>query len=326
MILSCECESLNLAVKFLTDYTLIAASAGGNTMDKITLPTLTVFTLTYNRAYCLHKCYESLLRQSSKDFEWLVVDDGSSDNTKELINNWINENKISIRYIYKENGGMHSGYNVAFDNIVTKLAVSIDSDDYMTDNAVALIIDYWQKNGSEKYAGIVGLNITSDGKVLGKTLPKQHSIKVYDYYNRLNGSGDKKMVYRPETIREYKSPEFAGERLFPTCYKYFLVDLHYDMLVLNEPLCVVEYMPDGFTNNIIKHYKPNLNSYIFYRKFIMSYPNATLSHRYRFAIHYVAECMLARKKHWLKESPRKFLTLLAIPFGIPLYFYILKKG
>src|SRR5699024_6228427 len=102
---------------------------------------------------------------------------------------------------------------------------------------------------------------------IGKPLPNLKRIKIYDYYNRLKGRGDKKMIYRPEIMRKFKSPEFKGEKLFPTAYKYFNVDLNYDMLVLNEPLCVVEYMPDGFTKNIIKHYKKNLNSYIYYRRF-----------------------------------------------------------
>ncbi len=290
------------------------------------MPTLTVFTPTYNRAYCLNKCYESLLRQTNKDFEWLVVDDGSTDNTKEIVDAWIAENKIQIRYIYKKNGGMHSGYNTAYENIFTELSVNIDSDDYMPDDAVEKIISFWRKYGDERYAGIVGLDIFENGDVLGTKLPDKKSIKIYDYYNRLKGKGDKTCVYRPETIRPFYSPEFEGERLFPTCYKYYNVDLKYDMLVMNEPLCVVEYMPDGFTSNIIKHYKPNLKSYIFYRKFIMTYPNATFAHKYRFAVHYVAECMLAKEKHWLKDSPKKLLTLFAIPLGIPLYFYINKKG
>lgn len=286
------------------------------------IETLTVFTLTYNRAYCLNRCYESLLRQTCKDFEWLVVDDGSTDNTRELVDKWKNENKIPIRYIYKDNGGMHSGYNVAYDNINTELAVSIDSDDYMTDNAVELITSFWKKNKNDKYAGIVALDITKDGDIIGKTLPNQKSIKIYDYYNRLHGSGDKKMVYRPEIIRKYKSPEFKGERLFATCYKYFMVDLTHDMLILNEPLCVVEYMTDGYTKNIIKTYKKNLNSYIFYRKFILNYPNATFSHRYRFAVHYVAECLLNKEKKWFKYAPKKNIVFLALPLGICLYWYL----
>lgn len=289
------------------------------------MPTLTVFTLTYNRAYCLNRCYESLLRQTSKDFEWLVIDDGSTDNTKGLIDEWTLERKIRIRYIYKDNGGMHSGYNVAYDNIFTELAVSVDSDDYLTDDAVEIIVKFWRENGAPKYAGIVGLDITKDGKIIGNSLPKQKSMKVYDYYNRMKGKGDKKMVYRPEVIRPFKSPEFEGERLFPTCYKYFEVDLKYDMLILNEPLCVVEYMEDGFTSNIMKSYKKNLNSYIYYRKFILEYPNATISHKYRFAIHYVAECLLHNEKKWLKKAPQKGLVFLAIPFGIVLYIYLLKK-
>lgn len=284
---------------------------------------ITVFTPTYNRAYCLNKCYESLKRQTSKNFEWLVIDDGSTDNTRELVESWKKEGNIPISYIYKQNGGMHSGYNTAYDNIFTELAVCIDSDDYMTDDAVEQIEKFWEENKAPQYAGIVGLDITEDGKVVGKPLPNVKSIKVYDYYNRYRGSGDKKMVYRPELMRGYRSPEFEGERLFPTCYKYFMVDLDYDMLVYNKPLCVVEYMPDGFTSNIMSHYKKNLNSYIFYRKFILTYPNATLAHKFRFAVHYVAESLLNNEKHWLINAPKKHIVLPAIIPGIALYYYLL---
>lgn len=290
------------------------------------MPTLTVFTLSYNRAYCLHKCYESLLRQTCRDFEWLVVDDGSTDNTKELVDGWIADRKIPIRYIYKKNGGMHTGYNTAFDNIFTELAVSIDSDDYMTDDGVQIILERWAEHKDDRYAGMVFLDITGDGNVIGTKIPERKSATVYDLYNRLGMKGDKKMVYRPELIRPFHSPEFEGEKLFPTCYKYFQVDLTHEMLLFNEPVCVVEYMPDGYTQNIIKLYKKNLNNYIFYRKYIMTYPNATLSHRYRFAIHYVAESLLAKDKRFLKNSPRKWLTIFAVPGGLLLYFYLQRKG
>ncbi|MDD6146661.1 MAG: glycosyltransferase family 2 protein [Oscillospiraceae bacterium] len=290
------------------------------------MATLTVFTLTYNRAYCLHKCYESLLRQSCKDFEWLIVDDGSTDNTKQIVDQWISQALIPIKYIYKENGGMHTGYNVAYDNIFTELAVAIDSDDYMTDDAVEKIVTFWSENKEEKYAGMICLDITQDGKTIGTELPHVKSATVYDLYNRMGVKGDKKEVYRPELIRPFRSPEFNGETLFPTCYKYFLVDLTHEVLILNEPVVVVEYMPDGYTKNIIKSYKKNLNNYIFYREFIMKYPRATFWHRFRFTIHYVAECMLAKRKKFISKSPRPFLTILALPFGVALYFYIQKNG
>ena len=290
------------------------------------MATLTVFTPTFNRAYCLHLCYESLLRQTCTDFEWLVVDDGSTDNTRALVNGWIQDGKISVRYIYKENGGMHTGYNTAYDNIDTELAVCIDSDDYMPDDAVEKIVTFWHQNKDERYAGIIGLDITVGGDLIGTRLPDVKSATVYDLYNRMGVKGDKKQVYRPELIRPFRSPQFEGEKLFPTCYKYFLVDQTHEMLILNEPLVVVEYMPDGYTKNIIKLYKKNLNSYIFYRKFIMTYPNATLWHRYRFAIHYVAESLLAKNKHYLKDSPRKLLTLFAVPPGLLLYIFLYFKG
>ena len=290
------------------------------------MATLTVFTPTFNRAYCLHLCYESLLRQTCTDFEWLVVDDGSTDNTRALVNGWIQDGKISVRYIYKENGGMHTGYNTAYDNIDTELAVCIDSDDYMPDDAVEKIVTFWHQNKDERYAGIIGLDITVGGDLIGTRLPDVKSATVYDLYNRMGVKGDKKQVYRPELIRPFRSPQFEGEKLFPTCYKYFLVDQTHEMLILNEPLVVVEYMPDGYTKNIIKLYKKNLNSYIFYRKFIMTYPNATLWHRYRFAIHYVAESLLAKNIHYLKDSPRKLLTLFAVPPGLLLYIFLYFKG
>ena len=290
------------------------------------MKTLTVFTLTYNRGYCIHKCYESLLRQTCDDFEWLVVDDGSTDDTRLIVERWIQEARIPIHYIYKENGGMHTGYNVAYDNIFTELAVAIDSDDYMTDDAVEKIVNFWEQNKEEQYAGLICLDITEDGKVIGTELPKVKSATVYDLYYRMGVKGDKKEVYRPELIRGFHSPVFPGEKLFSTRYKYFMVDLTHKMLIFNEPVVIVEYMPDGYTRNIIKLYKKNLNSYIFYRKFIMTYPNATLLHRYTSAIHFVAESLLSKDLNFLRNSPKKLLTLLAFPLGILLYFFILIKG
>lgn len=135
-------------------------------MDKKNLilknkPTITVFTPAYNRAYTLHLCYESLKRQTSKDFKWLIIDDGSTDNTKHLVDSWINENNgFEIKYIYKENGGMHTAHNKAYENIDTELNVCIDSDDYMTDDAIEKIVKFWEKNGEDKYAGIPCLRYT----------------------------------------------------------------------------------------------------------------------------------------------------------------------
>ena len=100
---------------------------------------ITIFTPAYNRAHTLHRTYESLLKQDCKDFVWLIVDDGSTDNTADLVKNWQSaDNGFEIRYIYKENGGMHTAHNTAYENIDTELNVCIDSDDCLADTVIIL--------------------------------------------------------------------------------------------------------------------------------------------------------------------------------------------
>ena len=103
---------------------------------------LTIFTPTYNRAHTLPRTYESLCKQKNKDFVWLIIDDGSSDNTEELVKNWQKENSdFTIEYVKKENGGMHTAHNVAYKNIHTELNMCIDSDDCIAENAVEKILN-----------------------------------------------------------------------------------------------------------------------------------------------------------------------------------------
>ncbi|HMQ45455.1 MAG TPA: glycosyltransferase family A protein [Mariniflexile sp.] len=132
---------------------------------------LTVFTPTFNRAFCLGQCYNSLINQTSKDFKWLIIDDGSTDNTKELVSTWIHENKIEIQYQYQANQGMHGAHNTAYELIDTELNVCIDSDDYMPDNAVKLILDFWEQFGNDTVAGIVGLDGNKQGEIIGTPFP-----------------------------------------------------------------------------------------------------------------------------------------------------------
>ena len=131
------------------------------------MKTLTIFTPAYNRAHTIGRTYQSLCHQTCKDFEWLVVDDGSTDGTQQLVEGWMAENKIPIRYIYQENQGMHGAHNTAYRNIDTPLNTCIDSDDYMPDDAVEKILACWKDHGSDQFAGIIGLDVTEDGQVIG---------------------------------------------------------------------------------------------------------------------------------------------------------------
>ena len=163
---------------------------------------LTIFTPTFNRAHTLPRTYKSLQNQDCKGFIWLIIDDGSYDNTKELVNQWIKEEKeFEIRYIYKENGGMHSAHNAAYRNIETVLNTCIDSDDELSDGAVSKILGKWNEIKDQDYAGIVALDADMDtGKVIGSGFPE--GIKEIGYYE-IAGSGDKKLIYRTEIINKY---------------------------------------------------------------------------------------------------------------------------
>ena len=193
------------------------------------MATLTVFTPTYNRAYVLKQCYDSLCRQTCKDFVWMIVDDGSSDNTKEIVDEWMaNDNGFEIRYVYKQNGGMHTGHNKAYELIDTELNVCIDSDDFMPDDAVELIVNFWEENKDSSYSGIIALDVYKNGQVIGKELPNKKSTTLSGYYQN-GGQGDKKLIYRTEIINKYPPyPEFEGEKFVPLDYKYLLADQDYE--------------------------------------------------------------------------------------------------
>lgn len=286
-------------------------------------PTLTVFTPTFNRAYTLALCYESLKRQTCQDFVWLIIDDGSTDGTKALVSGWMAEDKIAIRYIYQNNQGMHGAHNTAYENIDTELNVCIDSDDYMPDDAVEKIVSFWRRHGSDRVAGLVGLDATFGGEIIGTRLPEEiRTAKLSDLYEKHHVKGDKKLVYRSAlTKRIAPYPIFPGERYCPLAYKYLLIDQSYPLLIMNEVLCHVEYLPDGSSHNMIRQYLNNPRGFTVYRQASMTYA-PTLKARFRAAIHYVSSQLLMRNGHFLAESPNKIITLFAIPLGIALYIYI----
>lgn len=287
------------------------------------MKTLTVFTPAYNRAHTIGRTYESLCRQTCQDFEWLVVDDGSQDNTKELIEGWIKENKISIRYIYQQNQGMHGAHNTAYANIKTELNTCIDSDDYMPDDAVEKIVTFWKEHGSDKYAGILALDQEENtGRIIGTKFPEDMKESTLQGFYAAGGKGDKKLVYRTEVINQYPPyPLFEGERYVGLAYKYMLIDQDYKLLTLNEPLVIVEYQADGSSYNMFKQYWRNPKGFAFFRKTEMV-TTKSLKRKFMVCIHYVSSSIISKNKTFIQESPCKFLTVLAIPAGYLLYLKI----
>lgn len=284
--------------------------------------TLTVFTPAYNRAHTIVHTYESLCRQTCGDFEWLIIDDGSTDNLAAIVKKWQNEASFVIRYIYQENQGMHGAHNTAYRNITTELNVCIDSDDFMPDNAVELIVDFWKENKREDLAGVVGLDCRKDGSIIGTAFGADLKETTLSGYYAKGGKGDKKLVYRTDVIRKYPEyPVFGGEKYVGLAYKYMLIDKDYKLLAINEPLVIVEYQEDGSSNSMFRQYWNNPKGFAFYRKTEMLL-SPTLKRRFISCVHYVSSSIISRNNHFLKESPKKVMTFIAIPLGWLLYRYI----
>ena len=286
------------------------------------MKTLTIITTTYNRAYCLHQVYDSLVRQSCQDFIWLVIDDGSTDNTNELIKSYKDENKIEIEYYYKPNGGMHTARNEAYRRTHTEINTIIDSDDWVADGAIESIVNFWKENKRDDVAGIISLNANTKGEIIGsKTIPGLSECHYSDYRNKYNIHGDRKLIYRSDLSVLYPYPEFPGEKFYPPSYKFFMLDIDYKMLIMDKVTCIVNYNADSMTYNKYAQYKSCCKGFSHYRNEmirISKTPKIIIKHM----IHYIAESKMAQNPHYIVKCSKPIYALACYPLGILLYFYI----
>ncbi|MBR5079024.1 MAG: glycosyltransferase family 2 protein [Victivallales bacterium] len=284
------------------------------------MKTLTVITTTYNRAYCLHQVYESLLRQDTNDFIWLVVDDGSTDDTKEKIEVWKAEGKVDIQYAYKPNGGMHTARNFGYELVKTELNVIIDSDDWMPDNVISKVIQFWIENKRDNIAGIIALDAAPDGKVIGSSMPKNiRECHYREFFGKYKGYGDKKLIYRSELTRLYPYPEYPGEKFYPASYKFMMLDQKYTMLLMDEVVCIADYNPDSMTYAKYAQYKKCAKGFAHFRNETMR-----ISKDWKYImhqiIHYLVESRFAGERHYIQKCSR---PIWAILFWLPGYVYYL---
>lgn len=288
---------------------------------------LTVFTPAYNRAHTLPRTYKSLCDQQCKNFIWLIVDDGSTDNTAALVKQWqMQDNGFEIQYIYKENGGMHTAHNTAYEYINTELNTCIDSDDKLAPEAVKKILSKWDQVKDLGYAGIIGLDADFDGHVIGKGFPvEMRETSVIGYY-AAGGSGDKKLVYRTDIIKQYPPyPVFKGEKYVALSYKYRLIDQDYRMAVLDEVLCNVEYQADGSSNTMWRQYLNNPRGFAFWRKVCIQYPVSTKRMLIDY-IHYCSSSLLAKDKQFIINAPNRILAGIMFLPGYVLSLVTKRKG
>lgn len=211
---------------------------------------LTVFTPTYNRAYMLESLYNNLKEQTFTDFEWLIVDDGSSDNTKELIGKFKEENKININYILKKNGGKHTAMNVGADNALGELFFVVDSDDGLLKDSLEKIKDSWESvKSKDTCVGIIGLNEYKNGEYIGKKFEHEMEIPFIEIYTKYKVNGDKAIALKSDVFREFKFPERDGIRFITESIILDDISKKYNVRCTNNTLKVTEYLEDGLTMN-----------------------------------------------------------------------------
>lgn len=222
---------------------------------------LTYFTPSFNRANTLPKLYESFKSQTNKNFEWLVVDDGSIDGTKSLVEGWQKENKVKINFVQKENGGKHTAINLALDLCKTEFFACIDSDDCVSDDATDVIYKYIEEFGGEQdVVGFVGRNTNFDGKIVnGGGWPKQ--TEKICFYNL--PPQDTILIFKTDIINKYKFPIFEGEKFVTesVLYQQFLYD--YKVVAMMELIHPIEYREDGYTAQGMNLFFKNPKGFIY---------------------------------------------------------------
>ena len=195
----------------------------------------------------------------------------------------------------------------------------------MPDDAVEKIVTFWKEHGNDKVAGIIGLDADFDGKIIGTKFADGKKSTTLGGFYESGGKGDKKLIYRTEVIKKYPSyPIFKGEKYVSLGYKYQLIDQDYELLTLNKVLVKVEYRTDGSSLNMFRQYIKNPQGFAFIRKASMQL-SPSAKRRFIEAVHYVSSSMILKNRNFLKESPRKALTLCAVPLGVILYLYIKYK-
>jgi glycosyltransferase involved in cell wall biosynthesis len=217
---------------------------------------ITVFTPTYNRAYTLERLYNDLKSQiyPRDSFEWLVVDDGSNDDTKELVERFISEDQLNINYIYKENGGKHTAINVGVQNAKGELFFIIDSDDGVENDSLKIAELEWDSiQDKTEFNGVVGLCAYPNGDVIGNEIPdKIKECPFADLYYKYGLKGDKTVVFVTEILKQFPFPEREGINFLPESVVWFEMSKYYKIKCVNKILRKSDYLDDGLTKNMFK--------------------------------------------------------------------------
>ena len=285
---------------------------------------ITIFTPTYTRAHLLDKLYVSLCSQTQKDFEWLIVDDGSTDGTEPLVAQFIKEGKISIRYLKQENGGKHRAINRGVKVARGELFFIVDSDDVLTPDAVETVNHYYdQVRGDGRFAGVCGLKAYFTGEKVGGE--KNYDVidcNNFDFRFKHHVKGDMAEVFRTDILKEFPFPEIEGEKYCAEGVVWNNIANKYILRYFYKKIYLCDYLPDGLSLNSIRmRMKSPVSACICYSNMI-KYPIPFMQ-KVKAAVNYW--------RFWFCESQHKKPSLpcnwwWCLPMGMAFHFLDIQKA
>lgn len=286
---------------------------------------ITVFTPTYNREKFLEKAYESLLKQTSQNFIWLIVDDGSTDNTEKIVRKWIEDNKICIKYYKKINEGKAQAYNYAIDNTVTEYFLfCLDSDEVLVENA----IEFFEKKISspKDYIGYVSIRHEENALKKYSTVYDVKVMNGMSYAEALKKDLVKIetiMVYKTNYLKKFKFPKIDGEKFFTEAYIFFQMD---EVVDWNDKVLVYgKYLDDGLTKNTIKLYNDSPRSWYLYNKLRLEKTEKKLL-KLKYIVYMIIFGLMSKTPNIIKNSKYKLLTIIFFPIGFIGMLYLKIKN
>ena len=287
---------------------------------------VTIFTPTYNRAYIIRQLYQSLQRQTCSCFEWLVVDDGSSDNTESLISSWIKEdNAFLIRYYRKENGGKHRAINYAVPLAAGELFFIVDSDDYLADNAIELILQQVQSlpsNGACRFSGICNCRGYSLSQIMGTTFFGEYIDCTTLERDKYGITGDKAEVFFTEVVKKYPFPEFSGETFITEAVVWDRMAADgWNMRFFQNITYLCEYRQDGLTQQGLDLYYRNPQGYALYLRQCRAY------HKFPYTVqnYFEVQCYFAWRKTMTCSGAARLLNVNPVALVLRASKYALRQ-
>lgn len=266
---------------------------------------LTIFTPTYNRAYCLPVLYQSLCRQTCQEFEWVIVDDGSVDNTRILVEQWEKEGKICIRYFWQENRGKAQAHNRGVELAEGRLFTCVDSDDALDMNGVEKIMAIWNEHPEK--IGIISPKKGMDGRETTRWNGAVQYCTLYDAYRKYGLKGDAMLIYQTSIIKKYRFPAFSGEKFMKESYLYDRLDQEGVMYITKESFYRAEYLEDGYTlrmDSILRENPYGYQAYIIQRLKL----DQKLKYKMIDTILYISSKRMVKNQRLLEDAVYPVLT------------------